>query len=264
MWQFICSAISYIALVKITNPYIVCTDDVPQIIDDLPSDAKIVNFTAGGGYWAYYYGIAKFIQDNYELDNISFLGTSAGSAPISGLLHNIPINVMFEKTNTMVSNMKRYWFGIFSHQFLIDYQILGNLFFETSEYKNIDLSINNRLFVGVSTPRFKKRYFTNFTTTKSMIDSFIISTWIPFILAPTFQPFCKYGDGFYLDGVMSGKDKHNNMLVIRPNMWKTYSKYTSTLNHWIWLDSKHNRNMYFKGYFDAENNRKVFDDFFTH
>jgi hypothetical protein len=262
MWQFICSALAYIAVVKITNPYIVCIEEVPQIIEELPSNAKIVNFAAGAGNWPYYYGIARFIQDTYKLENISFLGTSAGSGPISGLLHNIPIHVMFEETNTMISNLKRCWFGILSHRLLIDYQILGKTFFDKPEYKNLDLSKHNRLFVGVSTPLFKKKYFTNFANTKSMIDSFIISTWIPFIIAPTFQPFCKYGDGFYLDGFMSGKDKHKNMLVIKPNMWKTYSKYTNAINHWIWLDPKHNRKMYYKGYLDAENNRQTFDDFF--
>jgi hypothetical protein len=259
MWQFICSALSYIALVKINNPRIVCTDDVPQIIDDLPSNAKIVNFTAGGGYWSYYYGIARFIQDNYKLTDISFLGTSAGTGPISGLLHEIPIDDMFEETNNMISNLNRCWFGVFSHQMLIDYQILGNLFLD--KFK-LDNSINNRLFVGVSTPNLTKKYFTNFSNTKSIIDSFIISTWIPFIIAPTFQPFCKYGDEFYLDGVMSGKDKHNNMLIIKPNMWRTYSKYSGAINHWLWLDPKHNRSMYYKGYQDAKNNRKTFDDFF--
>ena len=40
---------------------------------------KQVVFTGCGGMIAYYFGIAKFLQENYNLDNIIFGGVSGGS-----------------------------------------------------------------------------------------------------------------------------------------------------------------------------------------
>ena len=73
-----------------------------------------IYFGGGGGYFTYYLGIACYLQENYDLSNITFGGVSAGSI-ISCIWHvsgnnNACVNVLdiiknacceLSKTNTM-------------------------------------------------------------------------------------------------------------------------------------------------------------------
>ena len=66
------------------------------VLDKLPTDKPMIVFGAGAGYWAYYLGIAKFIQDTYKTNTINFLGVSAGTISCLGLANQIPIDDVFD------------------------------------------------------------------------------------------------------------------------------------------------------------------------
>ena len=65
------------------------------VLDELPCDKPIVVFGSGAGYWSYYLGIAKFMQETYKVDDINFLGVSAGTISCLGLVNKVPIDIVF-------------------------------------------------------------------------------------------------------------------------------------------------------------------------
>jgi hypothetical protein len=256
MLIFVLSSFAYITCSKFThkNFEVDC-----QLVDQLPNDKKIINFTAGGGNWIYYMGIARFLQENYDLNNVNLIGTSAGTFAATFLANKIHIDKCINKTLANdLHNMRQLYWGLLN--FFCIYCIKN-----TQRYYNTLCKIDtntNRLYIGVSEIdgfRIKKRYFTGGSLESMNICSYV-SAWIPFITAPFFQPFCKINNRLYFDGFISGSrdytDKENT-LVIYPRVFRRKPLW----KYWIWFNADYNFAEYNEGYEDAKSNKKRLDVF---
>ena len=259
MLLFVITSLLYSINVKCTrqNVNVDC-----RLVDALPNDKKIINFAAGGGNWIYYMGIAKFLQLNYNLDNVNLVGTSAGCLAATMLANKINIDECL--SDVLVKDLliiqKQCWGPM---NFFCTYCIAN-----TQKYYNtlseLDNGNNNRLFLAVSEIngfRLKKRYFTG-GSLKSVNICGYVSAWIPFITAPLFRPFFRINNCYYLDGYLSGFRDYTNkrdMFVIHPNVFRRQPLW----KYWLWLDVEYNLTEYNNGYEDAKANKKKIDDYIS-
>ncbi len=252
---------SIISTLLINQPTIEPTYSSIQVFDAIPRNHnRLINFSAGAGYWTYYLGIARFIQENYNLDNIDFVGTSAGSFVSAALAYRIPIDTIFMK------------FGL-EHLDRCSKSILGVFGYWNISYSQVILDgcrefnftpSRNRNYIGVSRltrTGFRKLYFDGGLSYETTATALITSCWIPFITAPFIQPLVRIGNYFYGDGVWTGKDKakHEKQLIIYPNRLERLPLST----YWLWLGRDYNIQLYKLGYDHAVKHRRIFDEFFA-
>ena len=72
---------------------------------------KQVVFTGCGGMIAYYFGIAKFLQENYDLNDIIFGGVSGGSIVALFLNTKEDMNNIKKYTDNICESLKNYKTG---------------------------------------------------------------------------------------------------------------------------------------------------------
>ena len=70
---FCISIFATIVVNKIKYPALPYKENNIKIYDYIPvKNKRLLNFSSGAGYWMYYLGIVKFIQQEYSLENIDF------------------------------------------------------------------------------------------------------------------------------------------------------------------------------------------------
>jgi hypothetical protein len=228
------------------------------VSDKLPTDKPIVVFGAGAGYWAYYLGIAKFIQETYEIDNMNFVGVSAGTISCMGLVNKVSIDAVFDVCIEHLRLLNTNWTGLFGRWCLN----CRHLSIQCMKDHNSQIADNRRLFSAVSqiTPfGLKKRYLSGGDTYDDIIDATITSYWIPFITAPIAQPFRQINGQWYLDGYLSGRDVAKNALIIYPTVFERLPLSI----YWLWLGRDYNIWLYNLGYEHARKYRYKLDAFFV-
>ncbi len=253
---------SSIAMTIIYNKikYYPCVSCTYTCLDAMPSDKPIITFTSGGGYWTYYLGIAKFIQETYEIEkkDINYLGTSAGVVSCAVLVNRIPADTVMKLCDEHLRIINTCKMGVFGNWCANAQHIYENTFRDNK----IKLADNERLFSGVSKitmQGLKKQYLCTQVSYEDITTIINASCWIPFITAPFSQPVCKINDDMFLDGFFSGNDKIKNALIIYP--W--YFERMSLYRHWLWLGKDYNRDMYRLGYDHATKYRHKLDRFFA-
>ncbi len=257
---FAISVISTIVYNKVRYPHIVSHYDTIQTYDDIPvTNDRLLNFSAGAGYWTYYIGIGKFIQENYNLDNTDFIGTSAGSLICTALAYKIPFSTIVKYSMIHLDRCSANPMGIFGY-WNISYTISIISCFNEVNIRPKRLNLYN----GASKLTrfgFKKQYIDSGLSMDTLITSSAISCWIPFITAPIFQPLLSIHGTLYGDGFWTGRDNpvHKKHLIIYPNKFRRLPFYT----YWLWLGRDYNTRMIDQGYEDAKQNRHVFDEFFS-
>jgi len=253
-------AFSMIATILMNQPTIQPVHSSIRVFDAIPrSNRLLINFSAGCGYWTYYLGIAKFIQDNYDLDEVDFVGTSAGAFPSSLLSFRVPIGDIFCLLHQHLDRCRTKVFGVFGY-WNISYR---RAILDLCRHFDVKPRRNNYIGVSILTPTgFRKLYFDCGASHETVATSIIASCWIPIITAPVIQPLLRIGNYYYGDGFWSGKDKsnHEKQLVIYPNCFGRLPLYT----YWLWLGENYHMKMFNSGYEDAAKNRHVFDEFFFH
>ena len=242
------------------NTVLDCEQNDCEVLDELPNDIKIINFTAGGGNLMYQLGIARFIQEQYDLQNMCFVGTSSGTASSLCLANNINVDrAVNESIRNIFIDCKRHsYFGNVN-------RVCNSIIIHTQKYIGSLTGLqncNHRLFLAVSQVGWfglRKKYLTG-GSFNSIAVGCSVSAWIPFITCPMFKPLVNLNGRYYVDGCLSGfRDNVNkkNMLVISPNVFVKRPLYT----YWVWLDLDYNMREYKAGYNDASTNRKQLDDF---
>ena len=261
MWFFI-STLLYVVYMKSFDPMLDYADNDCELVDTIPGDVKLINFTAGGGNWLYQMGIAKFIQEHYDLQNMNVLGTSSGTVAAICLANNI--NIDFAMNESLVNAVNEWkkasCFGSVNYLCPISITAMQNYFSSLTDKSNH----NNRLFLTVSQLNWfglRKKYLTGGSLNSAAVGCFA-SAWIPFVTSPFFTPFVTINGRYYVDGYLSGfrdKVERKNMLVINPNIFKKRPLY----KYWVWLDQDYNKREYREGYSDSFDNKKKFDFFFN-
>jgi hypothetical protein len=222
-------------------------------ISELPLDKPTILFSAGGGYWPYYLGVAKYIKENYELSDVTIVGTSAGALPVLALTQPSEMDDVMNESLNLVDEISKYWTGVFSFQWSTLYKK------SILKFLSNDYTTNTNSFIAVSkfTPfGLQKQYFMADSNSHAITDTAVASSWLPFLTAPFFQPLLRIGDSYYLDGFWTGKDKINkdNSIVIYPDRFGKLPLFT----YWLWLGRDYNFKLYNLGYEHASKNNNVF------
>ncbi len=110
-------------------------------------DKVQLTFCGGGGFLPYYLGIAKFIQENYVINNDVLLsGASCGTIPIILLRLNINIDEFYKnKVKNFIIKYKK--FNFFKNNL---YEDGKNIFKNFSNSENYYLKFNNSTYISVT------------------------------------------------------------------------------------------------------------------
>ena len=234
---------------------------------------KIIYIYPGGLKGFYYLGIANFIRDNYELDNWSFLGASAGSwvslfmSYKGDPLYFLNKTGIFTEDFMKVKNMKKM-------KIIIKNNILYNFNESDFNLSKINIGLVHLNLFGTS-----KHIYSNFYSLEDVIDCCISSSHIPIISGNLIQ---KYKGIYVLDGGSRGfpytdseylntNDNTNTSFHIHENIWINKSKnqniiksLKSTLfdTHILNIDKYNFKALYEKGYNDAKKNKKYLETIF--
>ena len=227
-----------------------------MIIDKLPTDKPMIVFGAGAGYWAYYLGIAKFIQETYDTDDMNFVGISAGTISCLGLANKIKIDDVFDVCLEHIRLLRLHWTGVFGRWCLNT----RHLSIQCLKDHKSQIANNRRVFSAVSQITWsglKKQYFCCGDTYEDVVDAIITSYWIPFITTPILQPFRQINRSWYVDGYLSGRDVAKNALFIYPTVFERLP----LSMYWLWLGRDYNISVYRMGYEHARKYRYKLDNF---
>jgi len=261
VYMSILFAVSVALTIIINQPTIQPVHSSIRTFDAIPrTHDRLLNFSSGAGYWVYYLGVAKFIQETYDLENTDFVGTSAGSFASVLLANRIPIDTIFHKfALEHLRQCRNNLFGVFGY-WNISYAraiLDGSRHFDLQPTRNF-------AYVGVSRwsrTHFRKLYLDCGLSHETVATTLVCSCWIPFLTAPLLQPLIRLGNHWYGDGFWTGNDRstHHKHLVIHPTRFERLSFTT----YWLWLDHEYNIRLYNLGYQHARKHRRVLDDFFS-
>jgi hypothetical protein len=227
-------------------------------LDELPTDKPIVVFGAGAGYWAYYLGISKFIQETYPIDDCNFVGISAGTISCLGLVNKTSIDIVFAVCIEHLRILNEHTSGLFGRWCLN----CRHLSIQCMHDNKCVISHNRRLFCAfsqITRNGLQKRYFNCGQTYDDIVDAATTSYWIPFVTAPFSQPVRKINGMWCIDGYMSGRDKAKDALFIYPTIFERLPLST----YWLWLGREYNIGLYKMGYDHAKKYRQKLDAFFV-
>lgn len=221
------------------------------------SEEKVlITFSGSAGLSNYQFGIGKYIQDNYDLRKCVFAGASGGSLVAFCLALDLnleEIHNKFVETELAYTRKRlfRAFFKIYDDLKLFLHKLL---FAKPDAYKICD----GRLFVSITEvyPSFKNHIISQWTSNDDLIESIIISCFIPVFGGEFALP---YRSMYCIDGGLSFfipiHDYRLPRIEISP--WK-FRSLPLTLLH-ISTNSKTNKWLFKLGYEDAKNNDNEFN-----
>jgi len=217
-------------------------------------------FTGSGMNSIYQAGVASYIQDNYDIDNVILLGNSGGSIISSLLRINYPMNNFIYDAHKEITIAKSTYLKHI-HMSNINYEYMKNIFKDT----NID-KINNKLYISITTPKFKNQLINTFTDVENLIDIISVSCWIPLFFNKL--PFYKYNNKYCygFDGGFTNNTPiiDTNTLIITPynNKYEnpTINGNLSKISSLYLYDYNELHKIFKKGYYDALLNNNIINN----
>ena len=187
-----------------------------------------IYFHGGGGSFPYYLGIARYLQEHYDLTDVDFAGCSAGSIPAIALCAGLMKGDFYEKTlipflkDVRKANKKK---DIMFPDAMLGYDWLNQLKIHVKEaiHKsgNFD-EINKKcslLITKVHKGDIKSEYITSWASIDDLMECVITSCWIPFLFGDIFKNFRKTecldgGFQFFFSNFLPNPDKTHNWIHI--------------------------------------------------
>ena len=135
-------------------------------------------FDGAGGYMGWYFGYAKYLQENNDLSKAKFAGTSAGSIIATFLALDIPIAEAWrEWLIPVVTNV-----GSFPNdQFGNIGRTCAQQLFTAGRFKRA----RSRLYISLTTSNLKRLSINKFNTVDELIDCILTSVHVPMLLDGT-------------------------------------------------------------------------------
>jgi len=250
----------------------------------IPKDAIVVNWGVGGGLWPYYLGIARYIQEHYDLENCVFVGHSAGVEPSYWLSMEINIDLVWEYyyidflEHVGGCHTKGLWNWTYYCN-KCHMKFINDMKMNDYNPDRLLKLLNERCFVAVSElawnwgvwSTLRPVYLGSYTSHQSAIKCMLASYHIPFLTAPIMAPFQmikvlsnttkKIYLSKFIDPWLSERDHGKNnkhpegkTLNIWPNKWRKFPVSSS----WVWSNIDYNRKLYKLGYDDARSHEECF------
>lgn len=221
-----------------------------------------IRFNGAGGHYSYLLGIAKVLQDIYDLDNVIYSGYSAGCVP--ALLLCLELNIQNEIYNInmpLINSLQKYKTGAYFN-FLPN---LENILI--SRFNNISnelyLKANNRMYCNLTHLfSLKNHIYYNYKNNEDLISCVIASGHVPIY---NNKLLYTYNNKYYIDGGV-GKKIDNNclfhfqekpILEISTDMFRKHETYFLFISS----DIEYSNNLYYLGIRDALENLNYFNTF---
>ena len=217
---------------------------------------KSVSFSSQGQLTAYGVGVASYIYDNFELDDITFYGTSGGSLAALFLALKLDPKIFDENVKNILIKMEDNWYKPYN---TVNYLVeeIGKVI------ENIDISdLNDRLNISCTKlPFFRNEIINKFEKKDDIINAISASCCVP-VLFSKFPSFFNWT--FYIDGFFSkdGAKLDDDTIIVSPyfnyNFKKSESWYiTDLLIPKVYTLHKA---VFNRAYKDAEMNEQLFID----
>ena len=228
---------------------------------------KELYFSGAGGFYPYLMGIGKFLQDNYNLENIVFTGNSSSSYITLLLALNIPFDIAYEEHLKIMKDISTYTFGPLYNYYDIAKKYLYKYFYENP----VDVKKIKNLFIQITNTNNSFNYnnwesiFVNeWNDIEDLLNCMRSSSYIPFYgssITNEYRGMCCIDGGvnYYLKDVSHSTCKFEKSKYIRTDMWREipYRWY------FIYSDDEWNNKLYNLGYEDAQKNKEELDSFFN-
>ena len=190
-------------------------------------NSKIINIYPGGLHGFYMMGICKYIKNHYNLNTYKFYGASAGSW--NGLYLTYRDKDNDDKFIENIENIMMYERpkSIYKLQLKIKDKLLENYSLDHFDIERLYISV-----AEISKPAFRirKRIYNNFMSLDDVTNCCIASSHLPIISGKLTY---KYNGHYCLDGGIFHNPfltiETENILNIRPFMWKREKKYKNNL-----------------------------------
>lgn len=164
---------------------------------------KGIAFHGSGGLLYYYLGIAKYIQENYNTDELKFCGVSGGCLPSMLLASKLSVDTMWKncflpwinEANSIKTNGAILQF--FSDESM---SVLRNNFKLNCCEDEVINNINKRLSIRMSKVQFfsmSQVYVDEWDSINDLLECVVASCWLPGLFGRITR---SYKGGEYIDG----------------------------------------------------------------
>ena len=229
-----------------------------------------LSFGATGGLFMYSHGVAKFLEENYDLSNIIFAGTSGGCQPCYFLSTQIKMDDALNKwTLPMINLMKKdnYEDNNFISNFKPSILCLNNGMYRSKKFlskikiNNNKIYDGNKLFLNIfDITIFKQLSISKWRSFDDLFNGIQSTQYIPFILG---YPVSIFRNRWCIDGIF-GNNHYEPLddvywIHINPFKWqkRSFLRGITSLNNFYDINFHlEERKM---GYEDAKKNKKIFD-----
>ena len=223
-------------------------------------EKKQVIFSGCGGMIAYYFGVAKYLQENYDLDNIIFGGVSGGSiiSTFLSLNHDIE-EIYLSSSKYMCCELDKCKTGALFNTINIIKSYLTKYFGENCDCCIYD-KLKDNLFISVSFLYPKQNTIIHkWHNNNDLINCILSSCGLPLLDKCIVR---SYRNSYCIDGALFNNNprlySELPILKISPYKWRI-----PPLNWYLFSSKLEHNNMLFKlGYDDARNNSGELDNYF--
>ena len=213
----------------------------------LPEDRPIpcIHFGTGALAGFYQVGIAKYIQENYDLSHYDFSGVSAGSYCAALLAYNFTTLEIDDIVMNLIKSADE------DHNFWET--VNAKITYNTGDIKKL---ANSNLFIATTklTPFPKRVFLTNFTSFQEAMEACKVSSHIPFLFG---KPFIRYNGSLMCDGGALGDrdlpEERHPVVKINPDFWGREIE-----NVYDW-NTAYCLSLYKLGYSDSKSNKDILD-----
>jgi hypothetical protein len=150
---------------------------------------KCYVFKGAGGYLAWYFGYAKYLQEYVNLTNASFAGTSAGSIVAAFLAYDVPMGEVWKDWLMRIINDGVAFPSTTFRPIVKRYAL--NLLRERKMQKQ-------RLYIALTDSNLNRVSKNKFKTAEDVVDCVLASCHVPWVLDGNMcgvYTECKYMDG---------------------------------------------------------------------
>ena len=212
-------------------------------------------FDATGGLFMYSHGIANYLEDTFQIDDLEFIGISGGCQPAmflsSGIGMNTALNEWFIPTINDVNKENSYYSYPIPKMIEYSKHHLGKLMTEKEMER-----VQNRLWVSYTNLYFNNIFVNTYKDYDDLFDVIKATQYIPFLGG---NPLVKHNDSWVFDGWMSKCTlPEGKWIVVNPFLWGRY-RYWQGLHSLTYICNEERQlEIRRHGYEDAKKNNNFF------
>ena len=220
------------------------------------NNTKYMTITPGGVAGFYSLGVCNYIKENYDLNNYSFLGASAGAwnsmvCSYKGSTHEFVKTLFNDKSISKTATIDELQYNLKQH--ILDRYTIND--FDVDRL-HITICEVGQFFI-------KSKVINTFENLETLLDCCIVSSHIPYITSGNLIKV--YDNKITFDGGLLSfppKDKYHH-IIISPNMYDPDMLGNMIVNMFkrnITKDSLYE--LFIQGYTDASLHKEDLDDIF--